>query len=762
MKRRFNIAGFCCPSNHSMLSWLLASAAFTAFLLVFFFPVVFQGKIVAPLDILDHLMRPWSDGTGGFGVHNAMVYDAISQYLPYDWTVCQSLQKDGYIGWNPYVYAGYPLLENTMLCPGDWHHLLYRFLDFWTAWDLGIVLQFALAGFGMLVMLRGEGRSAVAALLGAICFTFYSQHTVWIYHRWVLGASCWFPWMVWAIRRARRRERWADPWAIVFTGLAFRGGSLQTCLFVVLLVACLFAADVWECRGDIRCRRHWGRFIAFYASLAILSSLLAIDVLLDTVAPCLSGMRDIGGRTFLQCIKTVPHWATLLLPSSFGSPQTMDVGKAFGADMFETKFAGTTVFILAYLALLRRQAPLAAKLCLSISLLATATPLVNWFYARSTVVLAIGCAWLAAWTLDHADEAIPARAWRWIARCGVAVLALWTAAGVAMTLLTPRLVPAMHRFVEASLRAGRESRHDWMLARADAFVAEFPPWTTHKAVPVLLAAAGLFAVWRLVRTSTHETHKRAWSGGIWAVVTVLCAFGELFVWSRTWVTFSERPDTGKTGTLYPVPSWAANLRREMVDGGLLWIHDRASDFDYLQINSQAGLGVACFQGYETICPRTLDNPERMVEYDPGDFAARGISHVLVKPGVTPPSGLARWTEVLNDEALHLYRNPAFDSRWHAVLADGSRIPVRDESDSPNVHRFRLPVGTVGMSLAEPFHRGWCTMMDGAPLPGEATAQRQDGGTFLAWTRPLPSEAVLERQFKRIRRSRPTTLSPKEL
>ena len=729
--------------------WLLTTAAFIALLLVFFFPVVFQGKVIAPLDILDHLMRPWSDGAGGFGVHNAMVYDAISQYLPYDWTVSQSLKQDGFIGWNPYVYGGYPLLENTMLCPGDWHHQLYRFLDFWTAWDLGIILQFALAGIGMIVMLRGEGLSASAALLGAVCFAFYSQYTIWIYHRWVLGASCWFPWMVWAIRRARRRGCWADLWAIVFTALAFRGGSLQTCLFVVLLVGCLFVADAWVHRDFFRHKRDLGRFIAFYATLTILSSMLAIDVLLNTVDPCLAGMRDIGGRTILRCLKTVPHWATLLLPSVFGSPQTMDVGKAFGADMFETKFAGTAVFVLACFALFRRQAPLAAKLCLAISLVATATPLVNWFYARSTVVFAFGCAWLAAWALDHADEAVPERVWRWIARCGVAALALWTAAGVAVTLLVPRLLPSLHRFVEVSLRAGRESRHDWMLARANAFLAEFPPWTAHNAVPVLFAAAGLFFVWRLVRKSNREIHEKqekAWSGGVWAVVAVLCAFGELFVWSRTWITFSERPDTRETGTLYPVPDWAANLRREMADGGLLWIHDRASDFDYLQINSQVGLGVACFQGYETICPRTLADPERAEEYAPDAFAARGISHVLVRPGVKPPSGLARWTEVLNDEALHLYRNPRFDSRWHAVLADGSRIPVRDESDSPNIHRFRLPIGAVGMSLAEPFHRGWHTILDNVPLSGEATTRRQDGGMAISWAKPVHSELMLNRIF----------------
>lgn len=39
------------------------------------------------------------------------------------------------MGWNPYTHNGTSLPENTMLSPGDWHHWLFGFLPFWTAWD---------------------------------------------------------------------------------------------------------------------------------------------------------------------------------------------------------------------------------------------------------------------------------------------------------------------------------------------------------------------------------------------------------------------------------------------------------------------------------------------------------------------------------------------------------------------------------------------------------------------------------------------------
>ena len=51
-----------------------------------------------------------------------------SQYLPYNYSVAQSFRQDGDMGWNPYTHNGTAIAENTMLCPGDWHHVLYFFL----------------------------------------------------------------------------------------------------------------------------------------------------------------------------------------------------------------------------------------------------------------------------------------------------------------------------------------------------------------------------------------------------------------------------------------------------------------------------------------------------------------------------------------------------------------------------------------------------------------------------------------------------------
>lgn len=43
---------------------------------------------------------PWEN------VHNHFTVDAISQYLPYNYSVAQSFRQDGYMGWNPYTHNG--------------------------------------------------------------------------------------------------------------------------------------------------------------------------------------------------------------------------------------------------------------------------------------------------------------------------------------------------------------------------------------------------------------------------------------------------------------------------------------------------------------------------------------------------------------------------------------------------------------------------------------------------------------------------------
>lgn len=233
---------------------------------------------MAPLDILETLERPWAR-TERIDVWNAFCYDAISQYIPYDYSVYKSIRDDGYIGWNPDTHNGTAIRENHMLCPSSLRHVFYRFLPFWDAWDWGRAVHFLLAGIGIILLLREVGVSAFSALLGAVEFSFSSQMVVWIHSDVIASGCCWSPWMLWSLFRLRRlaetsvgdrnprvclRTASAVLLAGAFTGAALRCGFLHTALFNLTLLVLFLLSEIALRRGENRCR-DWLPFVVAVA-----------------------------------------------------------------------------------------------------------------------------------------------------------------------------------------------------------------------------------------------------------------------------------------------------------------------------------------------------------------------------------------------------------------------------------------------------------------------------------------------------------------
>ena len=285
-------------------------------------------------------------------VHNHFTVDAISQYLPYNYSVAQSFRQDGYMGWNPYTHNGTAIAENTMLCPGDWHHVLYFFLPFWTAWDTGIILQFFLAGLGMIVFLRSRQVPAPYCLLGAIGYGFYSQFVLWIYHRWVLGTMCWAPWILWALMRNREKES-----STFLPSSSSPSGSGAATFRRACSSYCSRGAFGWRTGGR---PPHAGSLKPSGASPcptwcpASPGAFSPIDVLAQTIPPLMEGCRPIP---FLTGITHLPSLVTVLFPTLLGVPETIDLFKLMGQDLFDLKFTGGVIFVLAVLGLFNRKPP---------------------------------------------------------------------------------------------------------------------------------------------------------------------------------------------------------------------------------------------------------------------------------------------------------------------------------------------------------------------------------------------------------------------
>ena len=705
---------FTKPDFLAVLAWLALWACFFA-------PVLPRGKVLAPLDILETLERPWAM-TEHIDVWNAFCYDAISQYIPYDYSVYKSIRDDGYVGWNPDTHNGTAIRENHMLCPSSLRHVFYRFLPFWDAWDWGRAFHFLLAGIGMIFLLRETGVSAFCTLLGAVAFSLSSQMVVWIHSDVIASGCCWSPWMLWSLLRLRRlsetsvgdqapktrlRTAFAVLLAGAFTGAAFRCGFLHTALFNLTLLVLFLLSEI----ALRRVKNHYHGWLPFVIAAAI-GLAVAAPWCASVVPPALHGGHALHHRSLLAGAKILPTLATAFFPMALGSPQSLDGFKAFGGDFYEVKFVGGTVFVLALLALFRRDAPRFPKLLFILFLVVPFTPLATWYYHRCFVLSAIGAAWLAAWRLDWQTKNEPSRAWRRILLLFGIACVLWLAASIVLQILEPTLLPRVQHYSVERLPASKLGRADWMAERAARFYAECKIWSPWTAAGVIAFGCGLFAASRI-----RHGHRL---NAILLAVVVLATFSELALFGARIVRPCDRPDSTDDSP-YPDQTWVARFKSHLGNGSVLFWQppskEGRADFDYMQINAPSAHGIRQAEGYESVQPARLA-PVDHNAFDPVDFARAGISHVST-PHDEPFPNAAAWRLVEASPDYDLYENPAFRSIFVAQLADGTEVPLFADNETPNSIHLVLPAGTTSLRLAMTHHPAWRYRLgDGCwtPLP----------------------------------------------
>ena len=720
-------------------------ASWLALCLLFFTPALPRDRVLAPLDILETLWKPWAK-TDRIDVKNTFQCDAISQYIPYDWAVFKSLRDDGFVGWNPAVHNGTAIRENAMVCPGSLRHVFYRFLPFWDAWDWGRITHFVLAGLGMVLLLLEAGIKPAFVLPGAIAFAFSSQFIVWLYSDVMMSGCCWSPWILWSLLRLKRRVTRPERRRIAlvidtlvagaFVGLGLRNGFLHTVLFNGSLLVLFWAAEAWpgpssEANdGGIR-RRH----VAFAAAVVV-GFLVALPVLLDIVPPAIAGGHALRPHSVLSGLKQLPTLVTSVLPFSLGSPQTMDANKAFGGNLLDVKFAGGTMFILALFALFDRTAPRFPKWLFVLFLAIPFTPLAKWYYSRCFVLSALGAAWLGAWRLSVQAERPRSTAWRWILRLFAAVVAAWLLVSVALEILGPSILPKLEQFTIARVPADRTNRTDWLVGRTARFLAEIKIWHPWNLATLLALGLGLWSASRIHRDEPRNNR--------FAILVLVCCFAEMAVFAARIVTISPRPDA--TASPYGDSPCMTRLKSHLTNGSVLfWQEGGRKYFDYMQINTPSAFGIRQCNGYESIQPSKLA-PRHPNDFEPKDFALAGISHVSTPPGEPFPNADA-WRLVEASPDYDLYENPAFRSIFLACLADGTEVPLFAEDETPNSFRLALPAGTTSLRLAMTHHPAWRYRLgnDGwNPLP-----PTPDGllACEIALPSPLLAETPLHLRFR---------------
>jgi hypothetical protein len=167
--------------------------------------------------------------------------DGYQAYLPWFTEAAQAWRHGHFPGWNPWSFAGSPLLaigQAGVYYPPNWLHMV---LPPVMAMNVVMVAQFVIAGVGAWLLARHlTGDAAGAAVAGvafALCGFMFGQ----ISHASLIASAAWMPWVLYGYDRLRKRF---TPGNVLVAGgplaLSFLAGHSQLS-FVILLVAGVYA-----------------------------------------------------------------------------------------------------------------------------------------------------------------------------------------------------------------------------------------------------------------------------------------------------------------------------------------------------------------------------------------------------------------------------------------------------------------------------------------------------------------------------------------
>jgi hypothetical protein len=690
---------------------LAASMVIVGFLTYLFFPALFNGKILAPLDITTHLLAPWSSEKSSLKPHNHNPSDAVTQYLPYRIFAEKSFKEDGYIGWNPYEMGGVSLAGNTMALPDSFPTQLHRFLKFKDAWNLGIYAEFLIAGFGMLIFLRSRKLPWLACVIGAVAYMANSQFIIWIYHRWALGSFCWMPWVLWSSTDLLTWKNLTVRHLLLpaFLALAFLGGSLQHTVFVFLACGCVFVGNIKSFRTLIESKTSiaiWTLAFLFATGITAFSIYPQITAYLDNTAIG-HGRGGIGYKNGpLQPILSTLFIPLQIWPWLVGDPQTLDGFKLIKGGYMDLAYLGTIPMLLALGGLFQKTMPAQAKWLIIVGLMIPLTPLVGPLYHRVQLLFLLGGAWMAAEMTASLMKNPPQALIR-----GVAIAT--TLVGFALlggTLLPRNLRETIeNKVVTQSIAAAKASQFgsdkEWIESRAREWTQRFSFIHPRSAWIYGLLLVGTTG---LVLTTTSSDKSRKWGPILILTATSL----ELLTLFQTWTTYSNPSD------VTPTHSSIDEIRTEIGPHRIL---QTAENLAFANIfatpNLLSAYLIPSVDAYESI---QYQSSLRALENVPADIrlSLAGVALAVHPTNHAPALGTENWSILSNKSGFTLRMNPSTPAPISAgngslpnatdeiLTALRSSQAVTPTQQTMNHWSFAPPQGSQWIRISQNWHKGW--------------------------------------------------------
>ena len=213
-----------------------------------FYKTVIHGHIPFPGDLLLSEYAPFRHteyfGYAAGGIPSkGQYFDVVRELYPWKTLVIESIKQKTLPLWNPYSFAGTPLLANYQSQVFYPLGILYLVLPQPIAWTIMIMLQIFLGLIFMYLFARVIGLSIPASVIAAVAFNLSSFAGVWIEFNTVWHTILWLPLLLYIIERSITQKKLSFKQQLLFIFALFSSITaghpqdfINTFLFLTLYI----------------------------------------------------------------------------------------------------------------------------------------------------------------------------------------------------------------------------------------------------------------------------------------------------------------------------------------------------------------------------------------------------------------------------------------------------------------------------------------------------------------------------------------------
>lgn len=212
---------------------------------LFFWKVFLKGQVPIPGDFIVGVYYPWLDYKWGFAtgvpVKNPILTDVVSFTYPMQMLAIDLIKSGQYPLWNPYIFAGMPLLANFQSAPFSPTNFVYFFLNKIDAWSIQIILQHLLAAFFTFFLLRFWKVSKFGSVVGGVIYAFSGFNMIWSQWNGHTLAASFIPLIILFVDKWLRDSLFIDGLVISFSlFFLFLSGYPQVALYLAIALFMLW------------------------------------------------------------------------------------------------------------------------------------------------------------------------------------------------------------------------------------------------------------------------------------------------------------------------------------------------------------------------------------------------------------------------------------------------------------------------------------------------------------------------------------------